>query len=377
VSLISQRPDQWKSIVGQDRAITVLQSALTTSRFLPKGLIFKGARGVGKTTTAYITAKALMCVGKDPLGCGKCNSCIAITQHGLNLHPDFLEIDAASKAGVQDARELLGTTEEGLPQLGKRRVTLIDEAHRLSREAWDAFLKPLESDSTQSVFIFSSNEADKIPLTISSRCGIVSFSPVDTEVIRGLLVNVATANQIVFESDAMKIIAQSAKGHIREAIGTLGSLAAMGNVTKNLALAMVEDPLRTLCIKILTLVADKNQIEAVKIADSACNNATPTKVIETLFSEYAKAIYTTDDPVSQHIALRLSNLSEVRNIFISWLTPSTLPSDTIPLVVYELINTMESPASRGKAKAAKVSSTGDTFSNDDELLTFLGGKVID
>ena len=110
MNLIAQRPRTWNSVVGQQRGIDVLQAVLKNPRFLTRGIILYGVLGVGKTTTAYLAAKALMCLGKDPLGCGKCPSCTLVDESGIDQHPDFVEVDGAQKSGVDAAREIIDVT---------------------------------------------------------------------------------------------------------------------------------------------------------------------------------------------------------------------------------------------------------------------------
>src|SRR5271156_6105893 len=118
-SLIAQRPDTWNSVIGQTRAIKVLQAALRNPHFLSRGIILHGVVGVGKTTSAYLAAKALMCLDeKQPLGCGECASCQLVQSDGIDKHPDFIEIDGAVKSGVGDARDTVESTLT-LPVLGK------------------------------------------------------------------------------------------------------------------------------------------------------------------------------------------------------------------------------------------------------------------
>src|ERR1700723_3103507 len=147
MNLIAQRPSSWTDIVGQPQVLDVLHAVLRNPNFLTRGIILYGVWGVGKTSVAYLLAKALMCSGKDPLGCGKCPSCGLVTESGMDRHPDFIEIDGAQKSGVEAAREVVDTT-LSLPALGKRRVTVIDEAQFLSQEAWGAYLKVLEQGDT-------------------------------------------------------------------------------------------------------------------------------------------------------------------------------------------------------------------------------------
>jgi len=158
LNLASQRPKTWNSVVGQDRAIRVLQAVLTTAKFIPRGFLLEGVYGVGKTTVAYLLARALMCTGEHPLGCKIssgtlldmkiCPSCRTVDRDGIDNHPDFQEVDAGStkdgvaKSGVDAAREII-VTAETLPVLGRRRVTMLDEAHMLTPDAWKVYLKPL------------------------------------------------------------------------------------------------------------------------------------------------------------------------------------------------------------------------------------------
>src|SRR5271156_4368927 len=217
-SLIAQRPAQWNDVVGQTRAIKVLQAALRTPRFLSRGIILHGVVGVGKTTSAYLAAKALMCLDEtQPLGCGECASCQLIQSDGIDKHPDFIEIDGAVKPGVGDARDTVESTLT-LPVLGKRRVTIIDEAHWLSAEAWSAYLKTLELGDTESVFLFVSQDYNKIQLNIRTRCIRVAFDRVSQEVLLGHLANAATKNNIAYDLDAIKLIARMSKGIVRDAV---------------------------------------------------------------------------------------------------------------------------------------------------------------
>lgn len=340
MSLITQRAKHFNSVVGQDRVLKVLKAILKSDKFLLRGFIFEGVRGVGKTTTAYLAARALMCTGDDPEGCDKCASCKTIVENGIDAHPDFLEVDAASKAGVQDARDLVATV-ESLPVLGRRRVIMIDEAHCLSSEAWKVYLKPLEQKNNDAILFFVSNQGHKIPEEIRGRCCRLRFGKISTETILGFLANIAVANQITYELDALKAIARGSKGILREALTSLDICASIGPVTKELAANTLDADLEDTSVRIFNLIAARKQEEAVNVADEVCRSEQPSRLIESLFATYAKCVYRPETPEQQQVAKSFNNLPLVTNIFVKWSTPSQISSDTIPLLIAELLEVNE------------------------------------
>lgn len=239
-TLIAQRPAQWNDVVGQPRAIEVLQAALKNERFLSRGIILHGVVGVGKTTSAYLAAKALMCTGDNHLGCGGCPSCLLIQSDGIDKHPDFIEIDGAVKPGVEGARETIETTLT-LPVLAKRRVTIVDEAHWLSAEAWSAYLKTLEAGDTDALFLFVSQDYNKIQLNIRTRCLRIGFDRVSQDVLVGHLANVAARNNIAYDLDALKLIVRTTKGIVRDAVQYLNTCATFGTKVDTDMVRMVID----------------------------------------------------------------------------------------------------------------------------------------
>jgi len=346
---IAWRPEHWNSVVGQERALKLLHCILTTARFMPKGYIFRGPIGVGKTTTAYLVARALMCTGDDPLGCGKCASCKFIDaadsiEEGLSLCCDFLEVDAASNSGVENMRSMLDIMNSPPSAMCKRRVLIVDEAHNLSGIAWDVALKPLEAKEDSSVFIFCSSKPDQIPYSISSRCTSVPFERVHTDNIFGLLVNLANVHSIPYELEALKIIARKSNGIVRDAVSWLGMAASMGTITRELAVMVLDDTLEDLCLKCYASVVNNDQIQAVKWIDEAGRNYSTGKVVETLLSIYARTVWPEPGTIYHQISSRLPNVGEVDSIFIKWLSSTNLPADALPLVVYELMNTLDLPA---------------------------------
>jgi DNA polymerase-3 subunit gamma/tau len=344
-SLIAQRPMHWNDVVGQSRPIEVLCAALKNHRFLSRGIILYGVVGVGKTTTAYLVAKALMCTGQDHLGCGECPSCQLIQSDGIDKHPDFIEIDGAVKPGVEGARETIEST-LSLPVLGRRRVTVVDEAHWLSAEAWSAYLKTLESGDTDCVFLFVSQDFNKIGLNIRTRCIRIQFERVSQDVMLGHLANVAVKNNISYDNDALKLIARQSKGIIRDAVQYLNTCGALGvTVTSEIVRTVIDTSLEDLCERLLLTIASKNQIEAIKLADELVRKEVPGKAAGHMLSLYARSIYT-EDPELNKIYLGLPDVSAVAGILTKWAAIQNAPADIITIIVYELLRTQSSPAAR-------------------------------
>src|SRR5689334_4247766 len=176
------RPTSFAELIGQEAMVRTLTNAIATGR-IAHAFILTGVRGVGKTTTARIIAKALNCVGPDGQGgptispCGQCDPCRAIAE---DRHVDVMEMDAASRTGVDDIRELT----EGVrykPVSARFKVYIIDEVHMLSKNAWNALLKTLEEPPPDVKFVFATTEINKVPVTVVSRCQRFSLRRVPVE----------------------------------------------------------------------------------------------------------------------------------------------------------------------------------------------------
>jgi len=341
MNLIAQRPAHWNDVVGQQRPIKVLQAVLRNTKFLSRGLILYGVVGVGKTTTAYLLARALMCTGQDPLGCGACPSCELVATDGIDKHPDFIEVDGAVRPGVDAAREMVETT-LSLPVIGRRRVTVVDEAHFLSPEAWGAYLKTLESGSTDSVFVFVTNEVGSIRKNIASRCIRIPFERVPDETLVGHLASVATANAIAYELDALRLIARQAKGIVRDAVQYLDTCAALGvTVTPDVVKLAVDMSLEDLCERLMLTIARRDQPGAIALADELVRKEMPGRAAERMLSLYSRAIYTKDEELNK-IYLGLPDVGRVADVLVKWAAVQAAPADVITVIVYELLKTQQS-----------------------------------
>jgi DNA polymerase-3 subunit gamma/tau len=206
------RPQVFEDVVGQGHITRTLQNAITSGR-LAHAFLFSGPRGVGKTTTARILAKALNCAeGPTPTPCGKCDSCRE-TAAGTSV--DVIEIDGASNRGIEHIRELREAVKYA-PAGGKNKVYVIDEVHMLTNEAFNALLKTLEEPPPHVIFIFATTEPQKIPPTILSRCQRYGFKRVPLQEIIGLLRTISDAEGISITDRGLAMIARAAEGSMRD-----------------------------------------------------------------------------------------------------------------------------------------------------------------
>ncbi|MGA2075334.1 MAG: DNA polymerase III subunit gamma/tau [Terriglobia bacterium] len=220
------RPQVFEDVVGQGLITETLKNAILSER-VAHGYIFSGARGVGKTTTARVLAKALNCVqGPTVKPCGVCPSCQEIAA-GNSI--DVLEIDAASNRGIDEIRELRETVRY-LPARDRYKIFIIDEAHMLTTEAFNALLKTLEEPPPRSLFILATTEPHKLPSTIQSRCQHFSFRLLDYEEIFARLKAVSEQEQIKADEGALSAVTQAAEGSMRDGLSLLDQvIASCGN----------------------------------------------------------------------------------------------------------------------------------------------------
>jgi len=206
------RPQIFDDVVGQGHITRTLQNAITSGR-LAHAFLFSGPRGVGKTTTARILAKALNCVqGPTPVPCGTCDSCLETTA-GTSI--DVVEIDGASNRGIEHIRELREAVKYA-PTVGKYKVYVIDEVHMLTNEAFNALLKTLEEPPPHVIFIFATTEPQKIPATIHSRCQRYGFKRIPLNEIITRLRMIAGSEGITITDQGLSLIARAAEGSMRD-----------------------------------------------------------------------------------------------------------------------------------------------------------------
>jgi DNA polymerase-3 subunit gamma/tau len=221
------RPQNFSALIGQDAMVQTLANAIKRGR-LAHAFMMTGVRGVGKTSTARLIAKALNCVGPDGQGgptidpCGVCQYCVGIAE---GRDPDVIEMDAASHTGVDDVRSIINISRN--TGFGARfQVFIVDEVHMLSRSAFNALLKTLEEPPENVKFIFATTEIDKVPVTVLSRCQRFDLRRIPAELLAAHFAHVVEAEGVAAEADALALIAQAADGSARDGLSILDQAIA-------------------------------------------------------------------------------------------------------------------------------------------------------
>jgi len=232
------RPQTFAQLIGQEAMVQTLGNAIRRDR-LAHAFLMTGVRGVGKTSTARLIAKALNCIGPDGQGgptidpCGVCEPCTAIAE---GRHIDVIEMDAASNTGVDDVREIIEAVRYAAVS-ARYKIYIIDEVHMLSRNAFNALLKTLEEPPPHVKFLFATTEADKLPVTVLSRCQRFDLRRIQAPVLTAHFASICAAEGVSAEAEALAMIAAAAEGSVRDGLSILdqaiahADLAGEGQVT--------------------------------------------------------------------------------------------------------------------------------------------------
>jgi DNA polymerase-3 subunit gamma/tau len=221
------RPQTFAELIGQEPMVRTLANAIERER-LAHAFLMTGVRGVGKTSTARLIAKALNCIGPDGQGgptidpCGKCEPCIAIAE---GRHIDVIEMDAASHTGVDDVREIIEAVRYAAVS-ARYKIYIIDEVHMLSRNAFNALLKTLEEPPPHVKFLFATTEVDKLPVTVLSRCQRFDLRRIPKELLEKQFADICAAEGVEAEPEGLAIIASAAEGSSRDGLSILDQAIA-------------------------------------------------------------------------------------------------------------------------------------------------------
>ena len=261
------RPQSFEELVGQGQVAQALGNAINTSR-VGHAYLFTGARGVGKTSTARIFAKALNCVnGPTTTPCGECDICRGIAS-GEDV--DVIEIDGASNRGIDEIRQLRSNVHVR-PSRARFKIYIIDEVHMLTTPAFNALLKTLEEPPEHVKFIFCTTEADKIPITVLSRCQRFDFSPLETKSILDRLKLICSNEGVEADQEALQILARRAAGSMRDSQSLLEQLLAFGGkqITVHDVHSMLGTAENSRLAGLAQCIVERNAAEALRQLDGA------------------------------------------------------------------------------------------------------------
>ena len=259
------RPQRFDEVVGQKGVTQTLRNAIATGR-IAQAFVFAGARGVGKTTTARILARALNCEkGPTPDPCGVCDTCVEIAE-GRDL--DVLEIDAATHTGIDNVREVIIDGLQVRPARDRYKIFIIDEVHQLSNSSFNALLKSMEEPPPHVVFMMATTELHKIPETILSRAQVFELRTIGTRAIVDQLRRIADAEKVNITDEAIALVARAAEGSMRDAQSALDQVMAFGGAeidatTVSEVLGLVE---RDVLLDLLDVVADEDAARVFDVA---------------------------------------------------------------------------------------------------------------
>ena len=221
------RPNSFDEVIGQDHVVQVIKNSIEQER-VHQAFLFSGTRGVGKTTIARLLAKCLNCMSSDsPTSqpCNKCESSISI-QEGKSI--DFLEIDAASRTGVEHMRELLSSVHTS-PSVSRFKIFLIDEVHMLSKGSFNALLKTLEEPPSHVIFLMATTDPEKVPKTVISRCLQLNLKTVSRNILQEHFRKICEKEGINSDDESLSLVAKSAEGSVRDGLTLLDQAIAHGS----------------------------------------------------------------------------------------------------------------------------------------------------
>jgi DNA polymerase-3 subunit gamma/tau len=280
------RPANFSDLIGQDTMVKILKNAFTSDR-IAQAFILTGIRGTGKTTTARIIAKGINCIGPNGVSgptidpCDECENCIAISE---GRHVDIMEIDAASRTGVGDIREIIESVHYRATS-AKYKMYIIDEVHMLSTSAFNALLKTLEEPPEHVKFIFATTEIQKVPVTVLSRCQRFDLRRIEPETMITYLNKIALSEHAKISNDALALITRASEGSARDAISLLDQ--SISNSSEEISSDQIREMLglsdRGRILDLFDLIMKGNAVGALKeLSALYSDGADPTIILQDL-----------------------------------------------------------------------------------------------
>ena len=313
------RPSTFTEVVGQEHMTVILSNIVNGEGALPSGIVFVGKPGSGKSTTARIMAKAINCLSdnKPCNSCANCDMFNKIRSDGMPSYPDYLEVDAASYGGKDDIGGLLDLADRGTVIPGGRRVILLDEAHRLSKEAFDILLKPLEEGMSKTIWIFATTEGDKVPGAIMSRCPTFTTKPLTQKKLYSYLKMILETEGLDYDEKSLTLLSYIYAGKTRDAVTELNiHINSKGEFTdysdKSIYEFLVEAILKAYNKDL------EGANELVKEVISFKSSNIGYDIAETILSIYTKNYNLVNKEVlDEFIQIVGINLSKIMNVYLN------------------------------------------------------------
>ena len=289
---LKYRPQEFKDLIGQEVIAQTIVNAIKLGK-TPNAYLLTGIRGIGKTTTARLIAKALNCI-KNSDSSKKCSPesfCDTCKEIVSSNHIDVLEMDAASKTGIDDVRELIENSKYS-PTSASFKIFIIDEVHMLSKQAFNALLKTLEEPPDNVIFILATTESHKIPPTILSRCQRYDFARITAEVIFDRLAKICKTEQFDVEPDALSLISNLSNGALRDAINILEQSVVSDDppISETNVRKLMDIGDEMISVELTKFLLEKNIAKALETVNTAANSGTDLRYIHMGLIKYLRAV---------------------------------------------------------------------------------------